>query len=94
VGAVRELLAGRSGVMVTRQESAIVPIPFESFMDPETGRTAVRLVDTSTESHECAHSLQIRLESGDLEDPEKLEQLCAVTGLDAAQTRERYRAAI
>lgn len=88
-GAVRVLLEGRSGVMITRQESAIVPIPFEELMDPETGRTRIRLVDTSTQSHETAWALQVRIEKADLEG-ESLEAIASAANLDPERTRERY----
>ena len=92
-GAVRTLLSGTSGVMITRQESTIVPIPFDELMDPETHRTRVRLVDTSTESHESAVALQVRVEPADLSDPERLAGLANTTGLDPDQVRARYQAA-
>jgi 6-phosphofructokinase len=88
-GAVRTLLAGTSGVMITRQESAIVPVPFAELMDKETGRTRVRVVDTSTESHESAVALQVRVEMADLEGPMAAE-LARVLGVSEAQVRERY----
>ncbi len=89
-GAVRVLLSGRSGVLVTRQAGAIVPIPFDELMDGASGRTAVRMVDTSTESHESAWALQIRLELADLEDPERRSGLERVTGLDPKALGDRY----
>ena len=89
-GAVRTLLAGGSGVMITRQGGAIVPIRFEELMDPTTNKTRVRLVDTATESHGSARSLQVRIEPGDLEDPERLAQLAATAKLTPAQARERW----
>jgi 6-phosphofructokinase 1 len=89
-GAVRALLAGETGVMITRQEGAIVPIPFDEMMDPATGRTRVRMVDTSTESHASARSLQVRMEAGDLEDPARLEALARATGLSKADVAARY----
>jgi len=90
-GAVRALLSGRSGVMITRQESNIVPIPFDEMMDAETGRTRVRMVDTSTQSHENASVLQVRVEAQDLADPERCAALAKVAGLSEDELRERYR---
>ena len=89
-GAVRALLAGRSGVMITRREKAIIPIPFEELMDPETGRTRVRMVDTSTASHESAWALQVRIEPADLEDPAKLAAIAKAARLTPEEARERY----
>jgi 6-phosphofructokinase 1 len=91
-GAVRTLLSGRSGVMITRQRAGeIVPVPFEDIVDPATGKTRVRQLDPTTESHATARALQVRIEAHDLEDPERLGALARVIGLTPEQTRERYR---
>ena len=79
-----------SGVLITRREGSIVPIPFGELMDPETGRTRVRMVDTKTESHASAHSLQVRIEQSDLASDEQAARIGEVVGLSAADVRERY----
>jgi len=90
-GAVRTLLAGGSSVLVTRQAGgAIVPIPFDELMDPKTGRTRVRMVDTSTASHESARALQVRMERRDLAEPGLLAALARVTNLAPEDARKRY----
>ncbi len=89
-GAVRMLLAGQSQVLITRQQGAIVPIPFKDLVDASTGRTRVRLVDTSSESHATAHALQVRLEAADLESDEWLGRIAKVANLTPEQARERY----
>ena len=93
-GAVRTLLGGQSGVLITRQEGAIVPIPFGELMDPESGRTRIRRVDTSTASHESAWALQVRIEKGDLDDPERLEAIARAVNLSPEQARERYASVV
>ncbi len=89
-GAVRALLEGRTGVMITRQELAIIPIPFEEMMDPQTGRTRLRMVDTSTASHESAWALQVRIEDEDLRDPAKLAEIAEAARLSPEEARARY----
>ena len=89
-GAVRALLSGEDGVMITRQNNAIVPIPFDKMMDPQTGKTRVRMVDTSTASHESAWALQVRVERGDLEPGDTLDGLASVIGKTPDEARERY----
>ena len=37
-------------------------MPFEELLDPETGRTRVRLVDTEAEHYRVARDYMIRLE--------------------------------
>jgi 6-phosphofructokinase 1 len=93
-GAVRTLLAGTSGVMVTRQAGAIVPVPFDAIADPKTGRTRVRRVDTSSASHRTALELQQRVEAADLADPQRLAALAAAAKLTPEQARERYQAGV
>jgi 6-phosphofructokinase 1 len=90
-GAVRALLSGRSGVMITRQGESIVPIPLNEMIDPATGRTRLRLVDTSSESHQNAFALQVRIEESDLSDPEKLAALAESARLSPQEAKERYR---
>ena len=90
-GAVRTLLSGRSGVMITRQGKSIVPIPFNEMIDPKTGRTRLRLVDTSTESHQNAWALQVRMEESDLADPEMLGAIAETARISPEEAKERYR---
>jgi 6-phosphofructokinase 1 len=90
-GAVRTLLSGRSGVMITRQGESIVPIPLNEMIDPETGRTRLRLVDTSTESHQNAWALQVRIEDSDLADPQTLHTIAETARLSPEEAKERYR---
>jgi 6-phosphofructokinase len=92
-GAVRTLLSGRSSVLITRQsEGRIVPIPFDELMDPQTGRTRVRLVDISTASHANARALQVRMERRDLEEAAMLDAIARVTRLSPEQVKKRYAA--
>ncbi|MCG8588742.1 MAG: 6-phosphofructokinase [Proteobacteria bacterium] len=89
-GAVRVLLSGESGVLITRQQGAIVPIPFSELMDAKTGRTRVRTVDTGTASHANARALQVRIDAGDLDDIELLREMASHTNLPPDALRARY----
>jgi 6-phosphofructokinase 1 len=90
-GAVRSLLSGKTGVMITRQGETIVPIPLSEMIDPKTGRTRLRLVDTSAESHQNAWALQVRMEASDLTDPATLEAIAQTARLSQEEVKERYR---
>ncbi len=89
-GAVRAMLDGASNVMITRQGTRIVPIPFDDILDPETGKTRVRMLDTATQAFETARALQGRLETSDLDEADLLTALEGVTGLGADALRARY----
>src|ERR1019366_5151222 len=68
----RVLEGDEPGGMVTLQEGHMVPLPFGSFSDPETGRVRIRLVNVESSSYRVAREYMIRLDREDLEDPEKL----------------------
>jgi 6-phosphofructokinase 1 len=89
-GAVRCLLDGDHSVMITRESEAIVPVPFDKILDPDTGRTRVRMVNIESPSHRAARSLQVRLEPVDLEPGSTLSRLEKVTGRSARALRERW----
>jgi len=90
VGAVRILEAGRSGVLVTRQQGRTVPIAFDELMDPATGRTRVRMLDVASDSFAHARALEVRVEAGDLADPARLGALARASGLSPDEARRRY----
>ncbi len=89
-GAVDTLLAGQGHVMITRQNGRIVPIPFDELIDPATGKTAVRMLDTKTEAFATAMRLQTRLEAADLADDATGEAIAAASDLDLAALRARF----
>ncbi len=61
-GAVRFLVGGGTGAMVSVQGGRLVPIPFDELRDPATGKTRVRLVDTDSEGFQVARAYMIRAE--------------------------------
>ncbi len=89
-GAVQALLTGASGVMITRQEQAIVPVPFAAMLDPATGRTRVRLLDTASPTYATARLLQVRLEPADLMPSALCDALVAATKLTPEALHARY----
>jgi ATP-dependent phosphofructokinase / diphosphate-dependent phosphofructokinase len=87
---LRRLPSGQPGGMITIQEGHMVPLPFGSFTDPETGRVQVRLVNVESSSYRVAREYMIRLDRADLEDPERLGQLAQTAGVTPEAFRERY----
>jgi ATP-dependent phosphofructokinase / diphosphate-dependent phosphofructokinase len=74
-GAVKFLLSGGSGALISIQAGKMVPIYFNEVLDPNTGRIRIRLVDIDTESYEVAEEYMIRLKKSDFEDPGQVEKL-------------------
>lgn len=91
VGAVDTLLAGTGGVLITRQEGRIVPMPFADIIDPKTKKSRVRGVDVQSDSYRNALALQERITADDLADPDMLAALAAAANLSTEETAKRYR---
>ncbi len=90
VGAVRTLLEGTSSVLITRQKSGIVPVPFADIVDPATGRSRTREVDVDSDSYRNALALQERVDAQDLADPSRLGTLAEAAKLSVEEVRKRY----
>jgi 6-phosphofructokinase 1 len=78
------------GAMITIQEEQMVPLPFGSFTDPETGRPQVREVAIDSGMYRVATEYMIRLEREDLEDPAKLTAIADAAKLTPQEFRDRY----
>jgi 6-phosphofructokinase 1 len=74
-GAIKFLLQGGTGAMITIQTGKMVPLNFKELLDPETGRTKVRYVDINTESYEVAEKYMIKLKREDFQNKAKLRKL-------------------
>jgi 6-phosphofructokinase 1 len=89
-GAVRFLVAGGSGAMVSIQGGRLVPIPFEDLVEPESGKTRVRLVDTESEAFRVARAFMIRLEAEDFAHAAWVDRLADAAHLTPGVFRQRF----
>jgi 6-phosphofructokinase 1 len=88
-GAVRFLLLGGTGSMIVFYEGRLKAIPFVELMDPVTGRTKIRRVDTASESYMVAKEYMIRLEKADF-DKNKIARLAASGNMSVPEFRKRF----
>jgi len=88
--AVEYLDQGRSNAMITIQQNQIVPIPYDELMDPETGRTEVRLVNIDSLTYRSARNFMVRLGRQDLENQAFLSKMAACTNLTPDDFIERF----
>jgi 6-phosphofructokinase len=79
--AVRHLLGGGSGALITIQGGEFQPIPFAEVVDARTGGGRRRAVDIGTESYGVAREYMVRLGGRDTVDPAWLAKLAAASGL-------------
>ncbi len=88
--AAKYLIEGGSGAMVTVQEGKFKPIRFEDMLDPQTGRTRVRMVDTDTEYYKIARRYMLRLRRDDFADAAEVARYAAVTRLSPSDFRQQF----
>jgi ATP-dependent phosphofructokinase / diphosphate-dependent phosphofructokinase len=88
--AIRFLVEGGSDAMVSVQGGRLVPIPFADLRDPETGKTRVRLVDTTAEGFRVARAYMIRLERADFEHNAWVAKLAEAAHLSVGDCRARF----
>jgi 6-phosphofructokinase len=91
-GAVKFLLspaAEKFAAVISFDGGTMKPLPFDTMLDPKTGRMRTRKVDIASETYECARRYMIRLERADFDEPQ-LSKLAAVANLTAGQFRKRF----
>ena len=89
-GAVKFLMGGNSGAIVSIQAGKLVPIYFDDIIDPVTGKTKVRMVDINTESYEVARKYMIRLEKEDIQNPKRVKLLAEAGNMTEEEFTERF----
>lgn len=92
--AAKYLLSGGNGVMVSMQGGKFVPVPLVSMLDPQTGRTRIRLVDILSTRYAIARRYMIRLRRDDFEDAHELAKFAATCGLHLDDFRAQFGALI
>jgi ATP-dependent phosphofructokinase / diphosphate-dependent phosphofructokinase len=88
--AVKFLLGGGNGAMVSIQGGRLVPIAFDDLKEPETGKPKVRLVDTNSEGFRVARAYMIRLESEDFAHAAWVDRLADAAHLTPGAFRQRF----
>jgi ATP-dependent phosphofructokinase / diphosphate-dependent phosphofructokinase len=88
--AIRFLLNGGSGAMVSIQNGQLVPLHFADIRDPKTGKTRVRNVDPQSETFRVAREYMIRLDPADVADDEMAEKLARAGNTTIEDLRKRF----
>lgn len=88
--AVNFLLGGGTNAIITLQHSQAVSIPYDEMLDPETGRTEVRMVDITSYRYQSAYRFMTRLKPDATGNEELLKRMAALTCLDLEEFKARY----
>lgn len=88
--ALEFLLDGGTDATITIQNAEVVPLPFDQILDPETGRTEVRMVNIDSFTYRSAAKFMIRLTPTDAQDTELLSAMAALTNLSLEEFKQHY----
>jgi len=88
--AVDFLLSGGSNAIITLQRGEIVPIPYNQMIDPETGRTEVRMVNIHSFRYCSAYKSMTRLKPEHAGNEPLLRSLAARTNLTTEEFLARF----
>lgn len=92
--AIKFILNGGSGAMVSIQVGKMIPIYFKDVLDPETKKIKIRHVDINTESYEVAEKYMIRLTKDALGDEEYVNKLCRITKMNKDEFKKYFSESI
>ncbi len=88
--AAKYLFSGGHAAVVSLKGGHFVPIPFAKMLDPQTGRTRVRMVDLHSTRYAIARRYMIRLRRDDFEDPSTVARFAAVAHLAPDDFRRQF----
>lgn len=89
-GAAEALLDDKSAVLVSLHRGKLETIPFDTIMDPTTGRMRVRMVDTTSDRYRIGRAFTVRLRTRDLDHAATLAGMAAVVKLTPEAFRARF----
>jgi 6-phosphofructokinase 1 len=80
----------KADAMICVNDGRLIPMPFHEIINPETGKTAIRFVDTDSDSYKVARSYMVRLEKRDLEDAKLVARMAEYLNIDPEDFIERF----
>jgi 6-phosphofructokinase 1 len=88
--AAKYLIEGGSEAVVAVVQGAFQAVPFDTIMDPKTGRMRVRMVDTSSDRYMIARRYMLRLRKDDFDDPSELARFASVLGISIEEFQRQF----
>jgi 6-phosphofructokinase len=88
--AAKYVIDGGSNALVSIQQGRFKAVPFDSIMDPTTGRMRVRMVDIHSDRYRIATAYMLRLTREDFEDPLELAKVATTANVTPARFRAEF----
>ncbi len=89
--AVRYLLEGGSGAIVSINRGKIIPLLFKDLSDPVTGKLRVREVDIDSDSYKVARKYMVRLELSDFTEIKSVSRLALIGKMSRGEFEKRFK---
>jgi 6-phosphofructokinase 1 len=84
------IINGGSAAVVAILNGHFRPLYFKDMLDPDTGRTRVRMVDVGSEYYHIARRYMIRLNRTDFDDRKELAKYAAICGITPEQFYDEF----
>ena len=88
--AVTFIKEGGTNAMISIQNNQAQPIPYTDLMDPETGRTEVRMVNIDSFTYHSARKFMIRLDEQDFRDKALLAEIAKHVNITEEEFIKRF----
>jgi 6-phosphofructokinase 1 len=88
--AVRYLLSGHTGAIVTVDKGQLIPIKFEDIIGKD-GKIATREVDVDSDSYQVARKYMIRLEKNDFSELKNVARLALIGNMSTEEFVAKYK---
>lgn len=88
--AVRYLLQGNSGAIVTVDKGQLIPVRFEDIINPD-GKISTREVDVDSDSYQVARKYMIRLESSDFDEVKNVARLALIGNMKTDEFINKFK---
>jgi 6-phosphofructokinase 1 len=88
--AAKWLLDGGNAVIVTMQAGKFEPLPFNTMIDPQTGRARIRFVDLDSARYAIARRYMIRIRRDDFDDGHALAKFAATAHMSLDRFKSEF----
>jgi 6-phosphofructokinase 1 len=89
--AVRYLLSGNSGAIVTIKRGKLIPVKFSEIINKKDGRIHTREVDVDSDSYQVARKYMIRLEKEDFDEVKNIARLALIGNMSAEEFEKKFK---
>jgi ATP-dependent phosphofructokinase / diphosphate-dependent phosphofructokinase len=89
--AARFLAEGGTGAVVAMLQGSFQSVPFDTIMDPTTGRMRVRMVDITSDRYMIAYRYMVRLRKDDFDDSALLAGCARIMGISIDEFQAQFQ---